>query len=42
VKFREIKGKIFLGMELMRAGPLTELIKKRKKDRMNFTDEESA
>ena len=26
----------------MRAGPLAELIKKRKKERMNFTDEESA
>ena len=29
-------------MELMSAGPLTDLIKKRKEQGINFTDEESA
>ena len=29
-------------MELMRAGPLTELIKQRKKENQTFTDEETS
>ncbi len=41
-KIREIRGKIFLGMELMHAGPLTSLIQKKKSEGEFFTDEESA
>jgi calcium/calmodulin-dependent protein kinase I len=42
IQFREIKGQIFLAMELMKGGPLTDLIKQRKASGSGFTDEESA
>lgn len=39
---KEIKGKIFLGMELMRGGQLSELILTKKKQKKDFSDEEAS
>ena len=39
---REIKGKIFLGMELMNGGRLSKIIQKRKIEKKGFTDEEAS
>ena len=39
---REVGGRIFLAMELMGGGQLTELIEERKQSGQQFTDEEAS
>ena len=39
---REIGGRIFLGMELLKGGQLAELIVSKKKANQKFTDEEAS
>ncbi|CDW90807.1 protein kinase domain containing protein [Stylonychia lemnae] len=42
VKIHEIKGKLFLGMELVKDGRLTDIIREKQENNMKFTDNEAS